>query len=255
MQVVIDIGNTSTKIGFFKNQKLKKHFVLEGVINEKHFEKAISGIAVEAVIISSVTPSSLAFEKFLQKRFRTFNLGGAMQKAKVGYHKIDLPFLNKYTTQKTLGNDRIANAAAAAVLFSGKNNLIIDAGTCLKFDFVDDKSCYLGGAISPGLTMRYHALHHFTGKLPLLKVVPFKKLNGLSTAESIHAGVQNGMLNEMQATIESYIIKYNQVNIILTGGDWRLFAGRLKKAIFADPFFTLKGLQIILENNIKNSNA
>lgn len=255
MQVVIDIGNSSTKIGFFNNHKLKQHFIIDGVIKQANFKKLVANIVLEAVVISSVTPASEAFEKFVAKKYRTFNLSATRIEINPRQFKIVLPFINKYKTPETLGNDRIANAAAAAVLFNGKNNLIIDAGTCLKFDFIDEKGCYLGGAISPGLTMRYEALHHFTGKLPLLKAISFKKLNGLSTSESIHAGVQNGMFNEVLATIEGYQKKYNQLNIILTGGDWRLFAGRLKKVIFADPFFTIKGLQIILENNIKNTDA
>jgi type III pantothenate kinase len=255
MQVVIDIGNTSTKIGFFNYQKLKQHFVIDGIIKQSGFKKLIANIAVEAVLIASVTPQSAAFEKYAAANFNTLNLSDIHNNLQKNTSVIKLPFKNKYKTPQTLGNDRIANAAAAAVIYAGKNNLVIDAGTCLKFDFIDDNGYYLGGAISPGLVMRYEALHHFTGKLPLLKTVPFKKLNGRSTAESIHAGVQNGMLNEVLATIESYSKKYNQLNIILTGGDWRLFAGRLKKGIFADPFFTLKGLQILLENNTKNTNA
>lgn len=255
MQVVIDIGNTSTKIGFFKHHKLKQHYIIDGVIKQADFKKLVSDIAVEAVMIATVTPKSKIFENFLSNNYLAYNLSAIRIKNNNHELKVKLPFRNKYKTPETLGNDRIANAAAAAVLFNGKNNLVIDAGTCLKFDFVDEKGLYLGGAISPGLTMRYEALHHFTGKLPLLKAISFKKLNGLSTSESIHAGVQNGMFNEVLATIENYQNKYNQLNIILTGGDWRLFAGRLKKGIFADPFFTLKGLQIILENNIRNTNA
>lgn len=255
MQVVIDIGNTSTKIGIFNNHKLKQHFIIDGVIKQAGYLKLVSNIAVEAVMISSVTPKSRKFENFISDNYLSYNLSEIKSKNSSVALKQKLPFRNKYKTPETLGNDRIANAAAAAVLFIGKDTLVIDAGTCLKFDFIDKKGSYLGGAISPGLIMRYEALHHFTGKLPLLKVISFKKLNGLSTTESIHAGVQNGMLNEILATIQSYQLKYNQLNIILTGGDWRLFAGRLKKGIFADPFFTLKGLQILLENNIKNTDA
>lgn len=255
MQVVIDIGNTSTKIGFFKNRQLKKHLVINGLITQTDFMRTISNIKVEAIIVASVIPSSKPLEKFLEKKFITVSLAALYEYAVSKPDNTLLPFKNLYKTPLTLGHDRIANAAAAVALYPKTDTLIIDAGTCLKFDFVDNKGRYQGGAISPGLQMRFAALQYFTGKLPLIKAGTFNKINGATTEESIRAGVQNGIVNEVLATIDSYKIKYGKVNIILTGGDWRLFADHLKKFIFADPFFTLKGLQIILENNIKNTNA
>lgn len=254
MQVILDIGNTSTKLGFFHNDKIKQHFVIEGLLSQKEFENLIKDIEVEAVIVSSVRSDSAKLEKYIDKNYHAVNLASLKlnnQKSAGKPHPyLLLPFKNRYKTPETLGRDRIANAAAVAVLYPHQNNLIIDAGTCLKFDFVDDSGRYHGGSIAPGLQMRFQSLKEYTGKLPLIKPKRFKKLIGASTEESILAGVQNGMINEVVATIANYKQNYNSINIILTGGDWRLFAEHLKKHIFAHPFLTLEGLQIILQYNL-----
>ncbi|MEO8146922.1 MAG: type III pantothenate kinase [Bacteroidia bacterium] len=255
MKLVIDLGNTSTKIGIFNKSKLKKHIVIDGLISQKEFQKIISSVTIESVIISSVRSDSQKLENFIEKKFRTINLSATATSATTTTttttttSPLLLPFKNLYKTPATLGRDRIANAAAAANLFPNKNVLIIDAGTCLKFDFVDEKSNYYGGSIAPGLLMRFKALHEYTGRLPLIQPKKSAKLIGQTTEDSIRSGVQQGMINEVLETVSQYEELFPGLNIILTGGDWRLFVEHLKKSIFADPFLTLKGLHYILEYN------
>ncbi len=245
MQLVIDIGNTSTKLAVFKNNKLQKHWQFEGLIKEKELLSIIKSTLPVNAIIASVRNDSSAIERIIEQKIKTINLSAVNHKEK----SIKLPFNNKYKTPETLGRDRLANAAAAAVLSAHHNNLVVDAGTCLKFDFIDFKGNYIGGSISPGLQMRFKSLTIFTGKLPLISPKKLFSPIGRSTEESIRAGVQQGMINEINATIEEYENTYYPLNIILTGGDSRLFVKHLKKSIFADPFLTLRGLHCILDYN------
>ncbi|MDZ7847381.1 MAG: type III pantothenate kinase [Owenweeksia sp.] len=158
-----------------------------------------------------------------------------------------LPFKLKYKTPETLGLDRIALAAAAAHDYPGKNCLVIDAGTCLTYDFIDRERNYHGGAIAPGLKMRYQALHHFTARLPLVAHRAEVELIGDSTETSIQAGVAGGIFYEVKATIEAYQMRYPGLITVLTGGDYAAFEGLSKNGIFAAPEFLLHGLNNILE--------
>jgi len=160
-----------------------------------------------------------------------------------------LPFNNLYKTPKTLGLDRIALIAAAVDQYQNKNVLVIDVGTCVTYDFVNSKNEYLGGAISPGLTIRYEALHNLTAKLPLLKPDDSDYFIGNSTESSIHSGVINGLVNEIDGTIQQYQSTYQDLTIILTGGDTNFLAKKLKSSIFANSNFLLEGLNHLLKIN------
>lgn len=161
-----------------------------------------------------------------------------------------VPIKNKYRSAFTLGSDRLAAAVGAAERFPGRAVLVIDAGTCLKFNYVNKNGHYLGGSISPGLEMRFKALHNFTARLPLLNSDSFRPgLVGTDTAGSIRVGVIEGMFHEIKGMIESYRKKDKGLAIIMTGGDAPLFDKRLKTRIFTDPYLILKGLNAILEYN------
>lgn len=167
--------------------------------------------------------------------------------------KTKLPLKNRYKTPGTLGKDRLATAVGANYLFPSRNVLAIDAGTCIKYDFVNSKNEYLGGAISPGLDMRFKALHHFTAHLPQLKKMKTANVNliGRTTRDSILSGVQNGAIAEISGMIKCYQDKYENVHVILTGGD-SVFIRTLvseKNRIFAAPDLTLLGLNVILNYN------
>ncbi len=163
---------------------------------------------------------------------------------------LKMPIKIHYKTPETLGNDRIANMCGAWSLFPGKNVLVADAGTCIKYDLLTRAGDYFGGAISPGLKMRYQALSRFTARLPNLKPrTDFPELIGISTEGSIRSGVENGMLAEMEGILSQYRNNYPDLSVIVTGGDHERFAGKLKSPIFVAPNLTINGLKVILDNN------
>jgi type III pantothenate kinase len=159
--------------------------------------------------------------------------------------------VNKYDSPETLGKDRLAAAVAGNHLFPNQNVLVIDAGTCIKYDFINAQAEYLGGAISPGLQMRFNALHIFTEKLPLIELTVFKTLIGKNTTDSLLSGVINGTLSEIDGIIDQYREIYPEIQIVLSGGDAEYLVGKLKKGIFAVSNIVLQGLKIILDYNDK----
>jgi type III pantothenate kinase len=137
-------------------------------------------------------------------------------------------------------------------MYSNQNRLVIDAGTCVTYDFIDSNDNYLGGAISPGIRLRYEALHNYTAKLPLLTKKEPESFIGNSTSESIHSGVVEGLTNEINGFIDQYSNQFTNFIIILTGGDADFLAKRLKNTIFANSNFLLESLNTIYQYKIKN---
>jgi type III pantothenate kinase len=159
------------------------------------------------------------------------------------------PFNNFYASPATLGIDRMILASGAVLQFPKKNRLVIDAGTCITYDFIDSNDNYLGGAISPGIRLRYESLHNYTAKLPLLKKEKPIDIVGNSTTQSIHSGVINGVSFEIEGFINSVLDKNDNFIIILTGGDAVFLAERLKNTIFANPNFLLESLNQTFQYN------
>ena len=167
-------------------------------------------------------------------------------------HNTPVPFKNKYGTPHTLGKDRIAIAAAAVQLYPGENVLIIDTGTSITFDIITANREYLGGSISPGLNMRFKALHNFTHRLPLINAPDPEaniKLIGDSTESSILTGVVNGLKAEVENTINQYNKLFSSLKIIISGGDYKYFERLVKSNIFAAPNIVVRGLKNILDYN------
>lgn len=239
MNLVIDMGNTSVKLGLFSSGELKTHLVLpEFKMSELHRFLNENG-KPENVILSSVVKKNEEQERFLADNFFFLKLG--CQTA--------LPIEKLYKTPETLGNDRIAAAVGANNLFPSQNVLAIDAGTCIKYDFVNSDNQYLGGNISPGIDMRFKSLNAFTAQLPLVLKAAENELCGGSTEQAIRLGVQLGALEEVKGIINRFKERYNDMRIVLTGGDLPFFVSELKNHIFADPFLTLRGLNVILNHN------
>ena len=237
--LVVDIGNTSTKIILVENEEWKDIHRFSTWNEIKEFSTKYTTIPT---IISSVKN-----KEFTQKVASLFS------KVVVLNHQTKLPIVNAYKTPKTLGNDRLANAVAANAIYPNQNSLIIDVGTCLKFDFVNAQSVYVGGSISLGFSMRYKALHTLTDNLPLYHNETTNNWIGNDTKSSITAGVYQGMLAEIKQFITLYESKFSQLNIILTGGDLSYFKNEelsQKNSIFADPLLTAKGLKVILDYNV-----
>ena len=160
-----------------------------------------------------------------------------------------LPVKNLYQTPKSLGKDRIAAVTGAWSMFPRRNILVIDAGTCITYDFINQQGEYPGGGISPGIRMRFKAMHTFTGKLPLIEPEDFDELIGKSTTESLLSGVYNGVTGEIREMVRLYREKYGDVMVLITGGDHELLNNKLKISIFAVPELVLLGLNEILDYN------
>jgi type III pantothenate kinase len=240
MNLVIDIGNTLVKAAVFKEDSLafKASFPKENFVAEANL---ISGqFNIERAILSNVSHSPENFDSLLIDKENLLILD---QDTKV-------PFKNLYSTPQTLGVDRIALMAGAAVQFPFKNTLVIDAGSCITYDFLDGENNYFGGAISPGIEMRYKAVHQHTAKLPLLKPVTEIPRIGNSTKNAIHLGVLNGVIQEIDGIIAQYEALYDNFTTILTGGDAIFLSKNLKSTIFAKPNFLLEGLNGILIHNL-----
>ena len=243
MNLTIDIGNTFVKAALFSNGAIIKSRTATIKELEPFIQNALYDFPVKHIILSSVInhPDQLIAD--LASNYEFIYLD----------HHIRLPFVNNYSTPETLGKDRLAVVAGAAAVFPDKNVLVIDAGTCIKYDFINAQKEYFGGAISPGITMRYGALNHFTQKLPLLSPLSeIPALIGDTTAASIHAGVHIGVLGEVKENIQLYMEKFKNISVILTGGDMNYFKPVMsgKNNIFADSLLIHKGLNHILEYNV-----
>lgn len=248
MILLVDIGNTRTKIANLQNNTILETWTVE----QENFLNFFLNILPQnqkntRVVISSVGKIKEEDLRWLEENTDLYLIN----------HKSVLPFVNKYSTPETLGIDRMVLSAGAVLQFKQRNRLVIDAGTCITYDFIDQHDNYLGGSISPGLKLRYNSLNHYTHKLPLLEPTPIDYLIGDSTQKAIHSGVVNGLTQEIEGIINQYRALYPNLTIILTGGDTLFLAKRLKNAIFANSNFLLESLgslyQYIIENDKKNS--
>lgn len=238
MNGIIDRGNTKTKIfAFNKNTLVKRHSFFNE--EEQDIVQTIKSFSFDRGIISS----SANISDNLQMTTHYF--------LKMS-HQVNLPIKINYKTPETLGTDRIALAVGANTLCPNKNCLIISAGTCITIDLIDQNNTYQGGIISPGLTIRLQSLHTFTDKLPLLNL---KKegnfpIIGKTTKESMESGIYNGAFAEINATIDNFRLNFEDLTVLLTGGDMKMFELNTKNKIFAE-----QNLQAIGLNRILNYNA
>ena len=199
---------------------------------------------LKKAILSSVKPIDEELISFLNTNFDSFiELN----------ENTPIPIENLYETPETLGKDRLAAAIGANELFPDQNLLVIDAGSAITYDHVSEKNQFLGGNISPGLEMRFKALNHFTGKLPLIGYSDEFQSIGRNTTDAIRAGVQNGILFEIEQTIDLFNRNYQNLQIVMTGGDSYFFDKKLNYSIFVHFNLTLIGLNRILEHNAKKN--
>jgi type III pantothenate kinase len=165
-------------------------------------------------------------------------------------HETLLPIENCYQTKDTLGKDRLAAVVGGNHLYPETDLLIIDAGTAITYDIINRHGQYLGGNISPGLQMRFKALNYFTNQLPLLDPNESIPQFGRNTNEAILVGVQNGLLFEVEKSIELYRNLYPEMKILVTGGDTKFFENKLKSIIFVVSNLVMIGLNRILIHNL-----
>lgn len=233
-----DFGNTRLKCAVFDGNELKDVFVLANLDGSSVLE-CIEKYKPGRTILASVIDHPADIETILSTKTIFHKLS----------HNSRLPFSTPVGKPETIGADRLALVAAAVDLYPGKHNLIIGLGTCITFNFVNKFHEFLGGAISPGLEMRFKAMHEFTAKLPLVKADWNFPLVGHDTRTNMLSGVILGMSKEIDGIIEEYEDRYSNFNVVLTGGDMSFFVPHLKKKIFADPHLIYKGLYAISKNN------
>jgi type III pantothenate kinase len=242
LNLIIDIGNTRTKLFIFSNNKIieQKAFKRLTVNNLRKLIK--SQPAIDKCILSNVGNLDKSILSYLGISIPAFiELSG----------NTTLPFMNLYETKYTQGSDRIAAIAGARVLFPNDHVLVIDAGTTITYELLDASGTYKGGNISPGIDTRFKALHQYTRKLPLLSRTDHDNILGKNTNEAIVSGVITGIIYEIEGYIDSFNKLYENLKIILTGGDSEFLAGKIKNFIFAESNLVAIGLNSILEHNVK----
>ncbi|MBC8266012.1 MAG: type III pantothenate kinase [Flavobacteriales bacterium] len=238
MNLIIDIGNSSSKVAIFKGKEIVKYKTFDK-ITLPNILPFTNDFDISASIISSV----IEIDNRIQAVISYFN-------SLILTHNTALPILSNYKTPKTLGKDRLAAIVGANNKFLNRDILVIDAGSCITFDYFTNGN-YSGGRISPGIQMRYDALHTFTAKLPQINFSNKHFMIGNDTNSSIIAGVQQGVLDEVDEGITTFIKENPESIVIVCGGSHKFFEKHLKNSIFADPLIVLKGLNIILEFNAK----
>jgi type III pantothenate kinase len=240
MLLTVDAGNTQIKAAVFERDII----IHNEIIPYELWENKIKNILKNFSQIQNIAVISVG-------KLQNEDFSSLQSEVKITFinQNTKVPFINCYSTPHTLGVDRMVLASGAVLSFPSTNRLVIDMGTCITYDFINDKNEYLGGAIAPGIRLRYEALHNYTAKLPLLsKSIPLSTV-GNSTEQSIHSGVINGVCYEIDGFIEAYSLEYKNFIIILTGGDADFLAKRLKNTIFANPNFLLESLYKTFQYN------
>src|ERR1035437_1765267 len=240
MNLVVDIGNTSTKIAVYDGrEKLSVSRINDLSCGE--LEKKLSGFEIKKAIISSVRN----LPPFISDLLLT-----SIPFVHILTHNSKLPFVVEYETPETLGPDRIAAVAGAMNLYPKADIMIIDAGTAVTYNFLSG-DIYKGGNISPGLTMRFMALNNFTEKLPLVSPSDNFTNPGRNTTDAITAGVITGITYEINEYIRTFENKHVAFKIILTGGDSGFLKDKINHHITYMPDIVIDGLNYILEYNAK----
>ncbi len=235
--LIIDIGNTRIKLAFFESIELIQSQAFDSM---EELLIRLEDAAFEHCIISSV--------KYSEDELKTYFKFDFLFLA----HQTKIPIENKYGSPHSLGLDRIAAAIGAWTKGKGHPILSIDLGSCITYDFVDESGAYLGGAISPGLSMRARAMHEFTARLPLVKLDKQPQdLIGNSTISCMEIGVWHGVVHEILGQIKAYQQKYPQIMVFVCGGDAQSFDSLVKDHIFVVPNLVLHGLNAILNHNVE----
>ncbi len=243
MILTIDVGNTRIKCALFEENTIVELFIFVKTDFQKNIQNILKKYTnIQNLIVSSVGKIEENDFSEIKKLVNVFFID----------HNSKFPFENLYATPKTLGIDRMVLSTGAVLQYPNKNRLVIDAGTCVTYDYINYKNQYLGGAISPGLRLRYESLNNFTAKLPLLTLENPENLIGNSTSQSIHSGVVNGLINEINGFVNQFETQNSNFIIILTGGDADFLAKRLKNTIFANSNFLLESLNLIYQYTNQN---
>lgn len=239
MNVVVDIGNTRSKYAFFEHGALVgAGYDMQGIFEEIGQWKE-AGQSIELFLSGSGRLEEGV--KILLKELSDSCIEAAPQ--------MPLPIRIGYATPETLGFDRIAVCAGAMSLFPGKRLLVIDSGTAITYNYVEKDGIFSGGNISPGLEIRFRALHQFTAQLPCVEPGGEYRGIGQTTESAIRNGVMNGMLFEVKGYIETFYQAGTDGRVVITGGNSRFLENRLGKEVLFNEHLGFMGLNFILEYN------
>lgn len=242
VNLVIDIGNSYSKVAVFNYRELI-HFERIAQLDTHVLHRIIGQFSVQNATLSSVGASEADLVAYLANTLHYVPFTTAVQKN----------VINQYQTPHTLGLDRWAKVLGGRSIFPQSDCLLIDVGTCLTYDFVSADGIYRGGSISPGIAMRFKALHQYTKRLPLLdfdrEIVEIPQ--GNSTPNAMVSGVLNGVVNEVGGYLGQLQQQKSSAKAILTGGDADFLSKQLKNSIFApligvDPYLVLRGLNEVI---------
>ena len=240
MNLAIDLGNTRAKLALFNESKLLE---LEEGLKPEEVLDWVSARKPSRAIIASVSAPVEELRQQISSVCPCLELSPDLA----------VPVKKNYQTPQTLGADRLAAVVGGKSLFPGVAVLVIDAGSCITYDYVDGEANYLGGAIAPGLQMRFKAVHNFTARLPLIDKAPENvPLLGQSTAGSLSSGIINGICAEIEGMIQKIEAEYSLNQIIICGGDSKFFETKINRPIFVIPELVLIGLNEILRHNVPN---
>ena len=238
MNLVVDIGNTRTKLAFFEKNTLVEKAILETAALSWLSDRLQDGRRVDGAILSATGQDTEGVENFLTNNLPYIKFG----------LETPIPIHNAYATPETLGRDRLAAVIGANFLFPKQNCLVIDGGTCITYNFLSKTETFIGGNIAPGLTMRFRAMNHFTAKLPLVeRNIAISTLLGNTTETAMRAGAQIGLLSEVEGFVKRLENQEGKIKVILTGGDGQfLFDNLSLKEKYLEPHLVLQGLNQIL---------
>ena len=239
MNLVVDIGNTLLKLAVFDGGRLVAQQCV-GELREETFAGLLGGARAARAVVASTRGEAPAIVEAV-RRHTDYLLEFTPA--------TPVPIGNAYLTPATLGRDRLAAAVGAATLSPGRNALIVDFGTAVTLDFVSADGVFRGGCISPGMAMRFRALHEYTAALPLCDATDSAELLGRTTDEAVRLGVMNSLAFEIEGYIARMQGEIEDLCVIFTGGDTNFFAKRIKNTIFANCNLVFWGLNRILEYN------
>jgi type III pantothenate kinase len=239
--LTIDIGNTNSKVAVFEDRNILFHEVLSK-IDEAMLKRLIAEYVVEAAILSNVNHAQEDLVSFLHTNTRYVPFSVVKNTG----------IKNNYLSANTLGLDRWAKLLAVHRLYAQAACLIIDMGTCITYDYLSADASYDGGSISLGIQMRFNALAHYTGKLPLIRWNKDPEIPaGTDTQTAIVSGVLQGVASELEGFINQRYKENDTLKIMVTGGDASFLLEQFKNSIFApqiihDPYLVLKGLNEVI---------
>lgn len=234
----LDFGNTRLKAAIFNNGEFTEELFLPDDSNET-IQSLLKDTTPNRSILSSVIHHNEGIENLLNEQTVFHKLS----------HLTKVNFAMPVGKPETIGADRLALMAAAAHFYPGQNNLVIALGSCITYNFLNQYAQFLGGAISPGMDMRFKSMNDFTVKLPLVTADWNFPLIGYDTKTNLQSGVIVGIISEIEGFIAKYEEKYGNFNVVLTGGNSAYFVSQLKYRIFADHNFLFKGLYALSETN------